>query len=222
VPPTPDDRDLIRRCLKHTPGAWEEFVDRFLGLIYHVVRHTAHHRSVILHPEETEDLVADVLLHIISGDYALLQHFRGKSSLSTYLTVIARRVCVHALANRSARREIVPDQSLADTDMEKPTQARDLDDVEEVEKLLSKLPSREREVVRLRYLEGRSYEEISTRLRIPINTIGPILSRAKSKLRRKDGNGALRRKKKPQSKPKIPPEAKPEAKSEDKDREASV
>jgi RNA polymerase sigma-70 factor (ECF subfamily) len=213
---------LIRRCLAHAPGAWEEFVDQFLGLIYHVVRHTAHHRSVILHPEETEDLVADILLHIISGDYALLRHFRNKSSLATYLTVISRRVCVHALANRSSKRAIVPDQSLADTDLEKPTQARNLADVEEVEKLLSKLPSREREVVRLRYLEGRSYEEISARLRIPINTIGPILSRAKSKLRRREDNGTARRKKKPQSKPRIPTEEKPEEKSEDQDREASV
>ena len=38
-------------------------------------------------------------------------------------------------------------------------------------------------VVRLAYLEGRSYEEISTLLGIPVNTIGPILSRAKKKLR---------------------------------------
>lgn len=218
MPLTPEDRDLIRRCLAHTPGAWEEFVDRFLGLIYHIVRHTAHHRSVILHPEEVEDLVADVLLHIISGDYALLQHFRGKSSLPTYLTVISRRVCVHALANRASKREIVPDKSLSDTDLEKPTQARDLADVEEVEKLLSKLPSREREVVRLRYLEGRNYEEISARLGIPINSIGPILSRAKSKLRRRDANGAPRRKKKLPPKSKIPPEEK----SEEKDREASA
>src|SRR5207247_983700 len=36
-----------------------------------------------------------------------------------------------------------------------------LESLEEVQKLLNKLPSREREVVRLCYLEGRSYEEIS-------------------------------------------------------------
>ena len=31
------DRELIRRCLHHEPGAWNDFVDRFLGLVYHVV-----------------------------------------------------------------------------------------------------------------------------------------------------------------------------------------
>ncbi|HEY1860911.1 MAG TPA: sigma factor-like helix-turn-helix DNA-binding protein [Gemmataceae bacterium] len=33
-------------------------------------------------------------------------------------------------------------------------------------------------------MEGRSYEEISTALNIPVNSIGPILSRARKKLRR--------------------------------------
>jgi RNA polymerase sigma-70 factor (ECF subfamily) len=59
-----------------------------------------------------------------------------------------------------------------------------LESLEEVEKLLSKLPSKEREVVRLYYLEGRTYEEISTDLNIPVNSIGPVLSRARKKLRK--------------------------------------
>ena len=59
-----------------------------------------------------------------------------------------------------------------------------LENLEETQKNLKKLPSREREVVRLRLVEGRSYEEISTELNIPVNSIGPILSRAKKRMRR--------------------------------------
>jgi RNA polymerase sigma-70 factor (ECF subfamily) len=40
--------------------------------------------------------------------------------------------------------------------------------------------------VRLFYLEGRSYEEISTELNIPVNSIGAILARARKKLRGED------------------------------------
>ena len=50
-------------------------------------------------------------------------------------------------------------------------------------KLLKRLPSKEREVVRLFYLEGRTYEEISAALNMPVNTIGPVLSRAKKRLK---------------------------------------
>ena len=74
-----------------------------------------------------------------------------------------------------------------------------LESLEEVQKLLSKLPSREREVVRLYYLEGRTYEEISTELHIPVNNIGPILSRAKKRLRKDVKNAAHPRPVRPQA-----------------------
>jgi RNA polymerase sigma-70 factor (ECF subfamily) len=185
------DRDLLRRCLEHKPGAWNDFVDRFLGLIYHVIHHTAHLRSTPLKAEDTEDLAAEVLLQLVANDYAALRQFRGNASLATYLTVIARRICVHELARRGAAREVQPagEVPLDTVEEEERPAAGGLERLEEVEKLLSKLPSREREVVRLHYIEGRTYEEISTELNIPVNTIGPILSRARKKLRKENTKG---------------------------------
>ncbi len=181
------DRDLLKRCLAHQPGAWNDFVDRYLGLVYHVIHHTAHLRSTPLRPEDVEDMAAEVLLQIVSGDYAVLRQFRGNSSLATYLTVIARRICVHELARRYAAREVQPAEqdTLEKIEDEDVPRTPGLESLEEVEKLLGKLPGREREVVRLHYIEGRSYEEISTALNIPVNSIGPILSRARKKLRKK-------------------------------------
>jgi RNA polymerase sigma-70 factor (ECF subfamily) len=179
------DRDLLRRCLAHQPGAWNDFVDRFLGLIYHVVHHTAHLRSTPLRPEDVEDLAAEVLLQIVANDYAMLRQFRARCSLATYLTVITRRICVHELARRAAAREVQAsggDHAAVEAEEDMP-RTPGLESLEEVERLLGRLPSREREVVRLHYIEGRSYEEISTELGIPVNSIGPILSRAKKKLR---------------------------------------
>ncbi len=188
---TPVERDLLRRCLDHQPGAWNDFVDRFLGLIYHVIHHTAHSRSTPLRPEDTEDLGAEILLQIVSGDYAVLRQFKGKCSLSTYLTVISRRICVHQLANRMAAHDVQPALGnrpevgeLEDEDAH--VRNRHAENLEEIEKLLRKLPTKEREVVRLRYLEGRSYEEISAALHIPVNSIGPILARVKKRLRTDD------------------------------------
>lgn len=181
------DRTLIQRCLERRPGAWNDFVDRFLGLIYHVVHNTSYLRSLPLKPEDTEDVAAEILLQIVANEYAVLRQFRGQSSLATYLTVIARRICVHELARRAGLREAPAGDGAALTDVEQDephTAAVGLESLEEVEKLLSKLPSREREVVRLCYLEGRSYEEISTEMHIPVNSIGPILSRARNRLRK--------------------------------------
>jgi RNA polymerase sigma-70 factor (ECF subfamily) len=179
------DRDLLARCLSHQPGAWNDFVDRFLGLIYHVIHHTAHLRSAPLKAEDTEDLAAEVLLQIVANDYAVLRQFREKSSLAAYLTVIARRICVHELARRVAARDVQPAKAEVEEVEDEGARpvALGLEHHEEVEKLLGKLPAREREVVRLHYIEGRTYEEIATELNVPVNSIGPILSRARKKLR---------------------------------------
>ncbi len=184
---TPRDRDLIRRCLHHEPGSWNDFVDRFLGLVYHVVQHTADLRSFSLKPEDAEDIAAQVLLHIVDNDNAALRHFRGNSSLATYLTVIARRVCVHELARRAPGVREVSGRGHAPADHDEP-EARDaapdkgVEALDEVTQLLKKLPEKDRSVVKLYFLEGRSYEEISKELTIPMNSIGPILSRARRKL----------------------------------------
>jgi RNA polymerase sigma-70 factor (ECF subfamily) len=191
------DRDLIRRCLAHQPGAWNDFVDRYLGLIYHVIHHTAHLRSIPLQPEDTEDVAAEILLQVVNGDYAILRQFRGNCSLSAYLTVIARRICVHALMQRLGSREVQAPVEMEKMEVPEPRQAPGLESLEEVEQLLRKLSGKEREVVRLYYLEGRTYEEISTELGIAVNTIGPVLSRARKRLRHPPregptGNGAPR------------------------------
>ena len=182
------DRTLLQRCLHHDTGAWNDFVDRFLGLVYHVVHYTAYLRSTALTPEEVEDIAQEILLQIVANDYSVLRQFHGKSSLATYLTVISRRICVRHMVKLAPARKPLPKnmQKADDADSHQPRVG--LDSLEEVQRLLRRLPAKEREVVRLFYLEGRTYEEISTRLDIPVNSIGPVLSRAKKKLREAEGD----------------------------------
>src|SRR5687767_4830129 len=158
------DRSLLQRCLNHEPGAWNDFVDRFLGLIYHVIHYTAHLRSTPLRPEDIEDTCAEILLQLIAIDYSVLRQYRGHSSLATYLTVIARRICVHEMTRRhSAAEKVRTDGNrTVENEPDQPPAAVGLESLEEVQKLMKKLPAREREVVRLYYLEGRTYEEIAT------------------------------------------------------------
>jgi RNA polymerase sigma-70 factor (ECF subfamily) len=186
------DRALLQRCLQKESGAWNDFVDRFLGLIYHTIHYTAHLRSRPLTPEEVEDIAQEILLQVVANDYAVLRQFRGNSALASYLTVIARRICVRELVRRSAERQAQKRAAEEKIEREEPPPSAraGLESLEEVARLLRRLPSREREVVRLFYLEGRSYEEISTELNIPVNTIGPVLARARKKLRGDESRNA--------------------------------
>ena len=78
------DRKLIDRCLRKEPGAWNDFVDRYMGLIYHVIQHASYARSRSLSSEDVEDIAAEIFLKIVDDDYATLKKFKGMSSLPTY------------------------------------------------------------------------------------------------------------------------------------------
>jgi len=179
------DRNLLDRCLQRKPRAWEDFVDRFLGLVVHVVNHTAQARSVRLSPEEREDLAAEVFLAIIQNDFAILRHFRGQSSLATYLTVIARRIAVREiLRGKSAARlgdGVAKGNSNAIAATPPPEQR--ISNREQVERLLAELDGTESKVVRLYHLEGKTYREIGDTVGMSENSVGPILSRARNKMR---------------------------------------
>jgi len=181
------DRNLLERCLARKPRAWEDFVDRFMGLIIHVIQHSAHARSIRLAPEDRDDLCAEVFLNLLKDDFAILRHFRGQSSLATYLTVVARRIVVKELLGRKPStpvKEPAPRRPVP-LPLAKHSEAESrLEDREEVERLLEELEGPEAQVVRMFHLEGKSYAEISRALGIPENSIGPILSRARVKMRR--------------------------------------
>ena len=100
------DRHLLDRCLRHEAGAWRDFVDRYLGLIYHVIHHVAHSRGITLRPEEAEDISAEIFAAFINDDYKLLRQFRGTSAVPIYLTVIARRICVKEVVKRHRQAEL--------------------------------------------------------------------------------------------------------------------
>jgi RNA polymerase sigma-70 factor (ECF subfamily) len=180
------DRYLLERCLARKPRAWEEFVNRFMGLIIHVVQHTAQARSLRFSPEDRDDVIAEVFVQIVKDDFALLRHFRGQSSLATYLVVVARRIVVREVLQRQAKGVLGRDASKRHVRPPTPTPdpTRPLSDREEIDRLLGGLKDDEARVVRMFHLEGRTYREISDETGIPENSLGPILSRARAKMHR--------------------------------------
>lgn len=181
------DRLLLDRCLQGAPRAWEDFVDRFLGLVVHVARYTAAARSAPLDSPTLDDLVADVFLKLIENDMAVLRRFRRQCSLATYLAVVSRRVIVRRLLSESARTSTSATHEAATLVSDNgPHEAR-IDDRDHVEQLLNRLGPQEAHIVRMYHLEGKSYREISHAIGISENSIGPTLSRAREQLRRPIG-----------------------------------
>lgn len=152
-----------------------------MGLVIHVINHTAQCRSILLSVADREDLTADVMLEIVRNDFAVLRHFRGKSSLATYLTVVARRVVVRKLLQSRTATSLgdVAENALASqSDVEQRISDRD-----EVQRLMDRLDSSEAQVMRMYHLEGKSYQEISRQSGMAEGSVGPMLTRLRTRLR---------------------------------------
>ena len=95
------DNTLLDRCLTRQDRAWEDFVDRFLGLVLHVIDHTISKREVRLRTEERNALCERVFAALGHDQFRLLREFKSRSSLTTYLSVVVRRIVVRLLLNQS-------------------------------------------------------------------------------------------------------------------------
>jgi RNA polymerase sigma-70 factor (ECF subfamily) len=172
---------LVRACLASAPGAWDEFVGTFAGLLGYVVDRTSAQHRIPLPGGERDDVVAEILLELLRNDAAALRAFAGRASLPTYLVVIARRVAVRSLQRARDRRPIPVGDAVQPADRHDAASA--LADREAVEALLETLDTTEARLIRLHHLEARSYGEISRLTGLPVGSIGPALSKARQKMR---------------------------------------
>ena len=174
-------QEFVRACLASAPGAWDEFVGTFAGLLGYVVDRTRAQHRIPLPGGERDDVVAEILLELLRNDAAALRAFAGRASLPTYLVVIARRVAVRSLQRARDRRPIPVGDAVQPADRHDAAGA--LADREAVEVLLETLDETEARLIRLHHLEARSYGEISRLTGLPVGSIGPALSKARQKMR---------------------------------------
>ncbi len=181
-PGSPEDAALVQDCLRGAPGAWDRFVDRFAGLFHHVVDRTCSQRRLALSAVDRDDVIAQILVEVLKENAAVLRGFAGRSSLATYLAVIARRTAVRMLSQADAHvvRVDLPTAGAAVVDRHADQRRSDR---EEIEGLMGCLEPDEARLIRLHHLEARSYGEISRLTGLPLGSIGPALSRARQKMR---------------------------------------
>lgn len=190
------DRILLKRCIDGAPRAWQDFVDRFLGLVIHVANHTAEARGIRLDEATRDDLIAEVFLVLLANDRGVLRRFRRNSSLATYLTVVSRRVIARRLHAAISQPQAADQSDVvgaigngfhANGSTSNPasyeSETQRMENREEVERLMTRLDPQEARVVQLYHLEGKSYQEISRAVGLAENSIGPLLSRARQKMR---------------------------------------
>lgn len=175
------DKNTVEACIDRYAGAWNHFVNENIQLVYHTIHQSAYRMGSRLTAEDVEDIASEIFLEVLKNDLAFLQAYRGESKLSTYLCVLAQRTAVREIAKRAHYTK--SNFPLGDRDIPTQTSHQILNDRFDLTEAISQLKFPERKIVRLFYLEGYSYKSISDELGIAINSIGPILTKARLQLK---------------------------------------
>ena len=192
--PTTGAEDLltVHSALSGDPAAVEAVLARLSCTVRFVFR--LNRRLGYRLPAET---LEDVVQQVYAALWPRLRDFAGSATLESWVFGFCRN-CLRAEARRRAQRlRVVPVNgeggALSDKLVERTEPDRQLVRLEGVEALreeLARLGREEREVVELRHLENRSFEEIAAQLGLPASTVKDRcyrgLMKMKGRLRRRD------------------------------------
>jgi len=182
--PAPSDEQLIARCRKGDARSFEGLVGRHQERVFNTV-----YRMVGSY-EEACDLTQEAFLNAYRG----LARFRGGAKFSTWMYRIALNAAYSHLRRQAARPKTVTLQTTGgdenDPRGEPPARedgpavmAENREEARLMSEALMRLGAQERELVVLRDLQGRDYEEMAEILGCPLGTIKSRLHRARSALR---------------------------------------
>ncbi len=182
-----EDRRLVDRLLSRDSAAWQAFLEDYGRLVRARVGDVARSFGFSSDSTEIDDATADVFSSLVANDLATLRAYAGRSSLVTYLAVIATRCATRNFARkRYEARNHSNFEAVGTLSSERSDPAGRMLQAEtrqRVQALLAGLPEKQRDVVRLFHLEGQSYAAISHALDMPIGSVGVTLRRAEAKLR---------------------------------------
>ncbi len=170
------DEELVVYVKQEDKEAYSFIIDRYQRRI------RAYINRLINNQEEANDLAQQTLVNA----YVNLHGFDSKRKFSSWLYRIAHNLAVNWLKRKKATisldaNEVVASRLSAEIDISKEIMSNDTKKA--LSDALDKLPVKFREPFILRYLEGKTYEEISDILRKNKNTIGTIIFRAKKILK---------------------------------------
>jgi RNA polymerase sigma-70 factor (ECF subfamily) len=179
-----DDAVLIALSKQGDRDAFNQLVDRYSTQIYNFALRMTNNA------EDAQDIYQEAFIHAFRG----IGRFRSDSAFSTWLYRIVRNVYLDEQKRRRSR----PYVSLEETiETEDGSIAREVEDDapspedivqtnerrRAVQRAITQLPERQREILVLYDIQGCTYEEIARILEINVGTVKSRLNRARRGLR---------------------------------------
>lgn len=173
------DSELVELA-KTNPDNFEALVVKYQQPLFYYIR-----RISYFSPEDIEDIVQEVFIKV----YKSLNGFDQDLKFSSWIYRIARNATIDAIRKKHARpltRGLEDDELLkifvSSTDIENETAMKDK--LKKVRKIVDDLPYKYKEVMVLKFVEQKSYEEIMDILKKPKGTVAALISRGRKMVMR--------------------------------------
>jgi RNA polymerase sigma-70 factor (ECF subfamily) len=181
------DADCVARVLAGDRDAYREIVERYQTRVFRLSM------TLLKNREDATDIAQEALVRA----YTHLQSFKGNSRFATWLYKIVNNLCVDLLRHRrtASNEEFEEDLSSFDDSIAPGLIAgrllgnpqgqllrRELG--RKIQEALDTLPEKHQEILRLREVDGLSYEELSEVLDIPKGTVMSRLFHARARVQK--------------------------------------
>lgn len=172
------DEDLVRLCRGGEGAAFNELVIRHQDKIYNIVYRFCGNR------EDAGDITQRAFLNA----FRKIAEFKGDAAFSTWLYRIAfNQAITFRREQRRRERPLSPAEERPApeaVDPHRPTEGLELEETRrKVQEVLDAMDAADRQVILLKDLQGCSYDEIASILRIPKGTVRSRLHRARGDLK---------------------------------------
>jgi len=175
------EEKFVEDLKKNDPDAFKKLYEEYAPKIYGVLKNYVNY-------DEIEDALQEVFIRIIKG----INGFKGNSKLSTWIYRIAVNVGKNYSRKYRRNKETSVDledesgqnhniQAISNTNVK--NEVLDELDYQMILSIMEKLDEEERLLIKLRDIDGLSYNEISDIMEIPLGTVKSRLHYARKKLR---------------------------------------
>jgi RNA polymerase sigma-70 factor (ECF subfamily) len=175
-----NDSELVKMVQKQNGRAYQELFSRYNKKLFTYIFHLVGNKN------ETED----ILQNVFSKTYKNIKNFDTSRKFSSWIYRIAHNETVNFLKRRSKFHSVSWEDITASKDKldistndELPGDRWAKQEInKEIDEALDKLPKKYSQILKLRYFQEFSYEDIGEMLNKPVNTVGTLINRAKKKL----------------------------------------
>lgn len=135
----------------------------------------------LLGPEDAEDVAQSALLKL----WTMKDEIPNLRTVEAYATIIVRNMSLDVLRSRGVRNatsidEVLPQQS---NDLQPDIVLEQKDDVGHVEEILSRLPSAQQSIMKMRHVDGLEISEIAEIMDMSEVNVRVTLSRARQRVK---------------------------------------